>query len=715
MQSLLHKGSSAETTWQFFEETLYPRIVNIGGGKAVPRIILRRLYSSFFAQIAEEKAKDFTCSSLPSMELITHRMAELGALWAWTPMMLRLVDSIRKITPSQTGYPSPEDHEAAMVQRNTLVRDLQLAWRAFNMQGAFTGVPRHKSPDNTQKAFANAFAGLFPGYDKGVMYRPMWVALASYGLLTDPKLGFGVKDSAFVVMMRALASQTPKPKHIQQANQAHEAGPASRQTKTSKEPVHRQVIRRMDVIHKQIGQAIKTRSTMLLDRAWDEFWGEEAEPSDVQIKTLGGMMELFDYFIIGYTTLRKPNRAIFVWNAMLQVGLKPTIKTWTAMIQGCTKSGNSEGIKLVWSRLVASGIQLDTPIWTARISGLIISGDLAAGIEALNEMADIWKNRDAPENATIAVKPSIEPVNAALVWLLRLDRASTAETLLQWAAHQDLQPDIFTFNTLLRPLVREGNTVEMNRLFDGMKQVGVRADVATYTILLDGALADISGMTADEQTAAVTRVIGEMERAGVEANMMAYAKIIYNLLQDGNRNAGDAVRAVISHIWARGLELTSHIYTMLAEHYFSRDPPDAAAVTHLILSRRLAFNPNIDRVFWERTIKGYCQAGEVQRAVKIFEHISAVGSTITFSTLYDFLNALATSGMMDEARRVVRVARKMTAAEEPDEQQPVNFGPKPTKRFWKHRFWHLADAYGLLEEGLLEEYLEGGKAGVVRL
>ena len=53
MQSLLDKGSSAETTWQFFEETLYPRIVNIGGGKAVPRIILRRLYGSFFAQIAE--------------------------------------------------------------------------------------------------------------------------------------------------------------------------------------------------------------------------------------------------------------------------------------------------------------------------------------------------------------------------------------------------------------------------------------------------------------------------------------------------------------------------------------------------------------------------------------------------------------------------------------------------------------------------------------
>lgn len=1037
MQSLLDKGSSAETTWKFFEETLYPRIVNIGGGKAVPRIILRRLYGNFFTHIVEEKAKDFTCSSLPSLELITHRMAELGALWNWTPLMIRLVDSIRKITPSQTGYPSPEDHEAAMVRRNTLVRDLQLAWGAFSMQGAFRGVPRPKSrPDNSQKAFADAFAALFPGYDKGVMYRPMWVALASYGLLTDPKLGFGVKDSAFVVMMRALvegnalpfeedhrtfaelcppdlyaymlvrlwvginseesrrgsrarrksestptspsegsfmptrpspqsqwaqtawgskgssdgrpghfarssqsewgrlgkeagmaqprqatqkgpatyrtlevssvqvqasrsslesksstgdhldqhspadslvdvekpaqvprpdeiqpgqgvesqapqtsqgvleskpeiavaeqttptsrqdeietsqpshevqttqtaqneagqlsegsptqpplltenqsdlkpdkkirfaqtdeadqpsstavagpshtvqeakgsqepqtphkrqpspsvatsrptqvpapviqrtpASQTPKSAHTQQVNPAHNTGPASHQSNVSKEPVRRHEIRRLDVsefthehagsrIHKQMGQAIRARNTKLLDRAWDEFWGEEAEPSAAQIKKLGEMMDLFDYFIVGYTELRKPNRAIFVWNAMLQVGLKPTIKTWTAMIQGCAKSGNPQGIKLVWSRLIASGMQLDTPIWTARISGLIISGDLAGGIEALNEMADIWKNRDAPGNAAIAVKPSIGPVNATLGWLLRLERNATAETLLQWAARQDIQPDIFTFNTLLRPLVREGNTVEMNRLFDGMQQVGVRPDVTTYTILLDGALAGIADMTADEQTAAVSRVISDMERAGVEANMMAYAKIIYNLLLDGNTNAGDAVRAVISHIWSRGLELSSHIYTILAEHYFSRDPPDAAAVTHLISSRRLAVNPKIDRVFWERVIKGYCQAGEVQRAVKIFEHVCGMGSTITFSTLYDFLNALATSGMMGEARKVVRVARKLTAAEEPEEYQPVIVGPRPTKRFWKHRFWHLADAYGLLEEGLLEEYLE---------
>ncbi|KAK1828490.1 hypothetical protein QBC39DRAFT_313063 [Podospora conica] len=720
MRSLLDKRSSAETTWQFFEETMYPRIVNIGGGKAVPRIILRQLYRGFFTQIAEEKAKDFTCSSLPSLELITHRMAELGALWPWTTMMLQLVDTIRRINPSLDAYPSLEDNEAAMARRDTLVRELQLAWRAFNVKGAFKGPPPPKIPDNTQKAFANAFAELYPGYDKGQMYRPMWVALASYGLLTDPKLHFGVKDSAFVVMMQALVETNALPFEEEHRTFAQLCPPhLYAYTKTSNEPESRPVTRRLDVsefthehfisrIHRQIGQAIHKRSIMLMDRAWDEFWGDEAEPSAAQIKKLSEMVELFDYFIIGYTKVRKPNRAIFVWNSMLQAGLKPTIKTWTAMIQGCTKALNPDGIKLVWSRLVASGTKLDTTIWTARISGLIISGDLQAGIDALNEMAAIWKNRDAPQNAALAVQPSIEPVNAALAWLLRLDRTSTAETLLQWAARQGIQPDIFTFNTLLRPLVRTGNTAEMNQLFDAMAQAGVRADVVTYTILLDGALADVGTMTPDEQTAAVTRVIGDMERAGVEANMMAYAKIIYNILQNGNTNAAAAVRAVISHIWGRGLELTSHIYTMLAEHYFSRDPPDAAAVTHLIASRRLAANPNIDRVFWERVIKGYCQAGDVGRAVRIFEHASGMGSTITFSTLYEFLSALAENEMMDEARKVVGRAKEMNAAEEPDEQQHgVSGGPGQSRRFWKHRFWHLADAYGLLEEGQLQKFLEG--------
>jgi pentatricopeptide repeat protein len=142
---------------------------------------------------------------------------------------------------------------------------------------------------------------------------------------------------------------------------------------------------------------------------------------------------------------------------------------------------------------------------------------------------------------------------------------------------------------------------------------------------------------------------------------------------------------------------------MLAQHYFSRDPPDAAAVTALIENRRLHDNKSIDRVFWERAIQGYCQAGEVRRALDIFDRVFVRGSsTITFGTLYDLLRPVVQIGDGEAAMRVVEAARKIGTADELGAVQGGGEG----KRYWKHRFWHLAYEQGLINEQLAERFRE---------
>ncbi|KAK4460264.1 hypothetical protein QBC42DRAFT_272792 [Cladorrhinum samala] len=474
---------------------------------------------------------------------------------------------------------------------------------------------------------------------------------------------------------------------------------------------------RRDRLHRQLTQAIKSAHPAAARKVWQEFWGTEPVPSPARKKELEKHRNMFDYFILAYMTMRRPNLAIEVWDKMESIGIKPAIETWDSMMQGCAKTKNPDGIRAVWEKLLKSGVKLDTHIWTSRISGLFNSGDPEGGIRALNEMAVVWNQRSKPEFANIAVQPSIEPVNAALAGLFRCERDGDAGRVLSWAASYNIKPDIFTFNTLLRPLLRRGDQKGVEGVLNTMRGAGIEADVATFTIMLEGTLSHIGTRDPAEQIAIVTRVLDEMNAAGIEANMQTYGKIMYILLYE-SESSERAVQAVLAHIWGSGLELSSQIYTMLANYYFTRDPPESAAVTSLIERRGLKSNRDIDRIFWERVIKGYCAAGETERALDIFENVivSSGITKIASGTLYDLLSSLQEVGAWDAANRLVEYAISIPE----DQLLPDSEWTGPGRggggggggelfreaglRGYRHRFWHLAYQLGLLKGEMVERF-----------
>lgn len=744
---MLRRGSVA-AGFNFFDETVSPQLAksetNLSGKEKA------HLKFAFFKEVYAQKSKDFTSPDLPSVSRISEASLELGIFRVshWATLVMHLMQYICQLSTSPDDYTSIEDYETAMARRDDLLHDLLGAWKVFTDQiiaanpgateeatstkettfteeAAFTGavastdnvellstpeLPIHKTPSEKNRRrmsnFQEAFASLFPNYPRQSLLRPSWAAFATYLLLTDPfNRNRSVRDVAFPfrqMISRLLPqAQIPYSDSIRLAFydypdlQRYALHRFDVRDKKGAMPVRTSTQVRSYFIHRMLGQAVKGRNQSALDRTWEEeFWGKAAELDASKIDSLRALPQIFDYFILAYMGLRQTQKAIDVWNKMEQIGVKPTIKTWNSMLRGCTMAKNATGIRTVWERLVTSGIQLDTAIWTARISGLIFSGDPDAGILALNEMAQIWRERDRPENVAIAVKPTTEPVNAALAGLLRLDRLAAATSVLTWAGRQGIQPDIYTFNTLLRPAVRQGKIAEVHDIFDMMKQLNVEANAATLTILLDGALDDIGTQSPEEQIEVVTRIICDMEAKGVELNMQTYGKMIYLLLKEGGDRAGGAVKAVLADIWGRGLELSSHIYTMLAIHYFSRDPPDVAAVTALIENRRLHNNREIDRVFWERVIKGYCQVGETDRAWDIFQKVFASGTNITFSTLHDLLLALLYDNRVQAAKELVMTAHNIKEADDKVNGAQII-------RFWKHRFWHLVWKERLLEPAQL--------------
>ncbi|KAK4230794.1 hypothetical protein QBC38DRAFT_467881 [Podospora fimiseda] len=462
-------------------------------------------------------------------------------------------------------------------------------------------------------------------------------------------------------------------------------------------------------LHKQLGQAIKQRNISGASKLWAEFWGPKAVPDSPKIKQLQRHAEMFDYFILAFLTMKQPRLAIEVWDKMETIGLKPTIKTWNSMMQGCVVTKSPDGIRTVWDKLTKSGIKLDTPIWTARISGLVNSGDPDGALRALNEMALMWNQRSKPEMVQIAVQPSIEPVNAALSGLFRLGRDEEARRVLNWAGSYHIKPDIVTFNVLLRPLIRRGDHQGVESVLETMRASKINPDVTTFTVMMEGTLANDGTREPAEQVQIVNRIISEMNAAGIDANMMTYASMVQILLNEGNEKA---VQAVLAHIWHNGMELSSHIYTMLVNYYFSRDPPDVEAVNNLIERRNLKQNRKIDRVFWERVIKGYSIHGEIHRAMDIYQNVVIpMGVTrITFDTLHEFLWGLQDIEAWDVAQEVVDHVSALPEDEFHEMMESRKHFPLTLReealRAYRHRFWHLANRLGMLKGKAAEKFRE---------
>ncbi|KAI1430850.1 hypothetical protein GGR50DRAFT_147119 [Xylaria sp. CBS 124048] len=433
----------------------------------------------------------------------------------------------------------------------------------------------------------------------------------------------------------------------------------------------------------RLGRVAGTVNHAELDRLWTAFIGTEVPMSKKRIEQIRQNSELIDAFIKTRMMFRQSEMAVAAWGLMSKVGLKPSLRTWNLMLDGLRETGNLAGLKNVWTKLIRTGLKLDASIWTTRIGGLIDCGDVEGGLHALQEMAHTWERTPT---APTAVMLSVEPVNAALVALIRLQRQDAADKVLAWADKRGIKPDIYTFNTMLHTMIRAGNqNKSVERLFALMHAQGVQPDVATFTLVLDASYLRDEVRSAEEQTKIVTDVVASMRVAGLEPNLHTYGKMIYLLLRS---NAIAAAVGIFNYLHERNMKVSPHIYTMLIQHCFEQTPPDLESIRLFISRRRYRDFDDMDRVFYERVVNGYAQVGETEGAVHIFNHVMNAGSSLSLPTLTLLLNALLEKGEIKKARAMVNREKKRFEKLNPD----------PTRHFqyWGHRFWQLARENRLL-------------------
>ncbi|KAI0016667.1 hypothetical protein F4780DRAFT_666621 [Xylariomycetidae sp. FL0641] len=704
LYSMLERKDSTADCYTLYTSEIYPAFKRRNEGMHIPKVFWM-VVPQLLKRVVVAKQEDMQDERLPSVPEIFSAYAEVGGRWPvqWWYLVSAQIEAIINM-----GVPPPDS--AASKKREDMLNDLVKTWQ-FLSDKKRTPNPEPPSFDFPhisewmiknkleKKSKIWCFEYLWPSMDNDLAMVAL-LAIASTALLTDgqpsslqpesrasplvksvihfvrhTKLDSrevrdafgtrfpGLRDYTLSVWKRFLdrvkfnvmASDPPIPDEFDPAR------------------IHRDVMR--------VQEEGRLDGRAELDRLWRELLGPGGEITHERAVVLREHPDLIDAFLSARMSLKQNKEAMAVWGLMSKIQLKPTLKSWTIILDGCKRNRNVHGIKSLWRKLQQTGLALDKEVWTTRISGLFECGDFLAGFQALEELASCWQQRGTARKHANAVEPTIEPVNAALASLVKLRQMPAAEKLLAWAGKMGLAPNIYTYNLLLKSFVREGREEDVGSLLASMKKAGVVADPATFVILLGSAVRD----SGEEQVETVRRLLTDMTAAGLELNMVTYGKMCSLLLQ---ARAYDALVALAKQLQQEHRQLPPHINTMLLEAYFSCSPPDLQAARDLLNLQ------GQDRVFYDRAIQGFAEAGETDTALDLYHRVANAGTLVNLGTQATLLSELLAQNRLQDARTLVDTTHKNFLRDYPA------FDDWP--RFWSHHFWRLAEKNGLIDAETLK-------------
>lgn len=729
------KEQQIEDCLDFFLENLWNKSPFEGRNR-----LLRQRGAYLMGKVAEAKMLNFDNERLPSVSQITryyHEMDSLGST-KWCDMMMCLIRAILGKSPVRKESESDEAYAKAKAKKEELVDDLVDSWILFHRHKMSANdstlqtseEAEFRLPDinpNNLRYFAwkrdykGALGCIFPDWMRNIKEIPA-VAIATFVLLVDHDhsttrarqkakpllvpIGRVVSACPFTqpaitemlgshptVLLYVLKQWDTVVKRLHHMRGNHEEQVHKREVHITTGRLTQTVSLNEKGILAKIRYALSIGDVLTLENEWRAFWGSDKNGKDPNRTGLSDHPNIFDHFIMAFTALKKPLRAIDTWDAMIGIGLSPTLQTWSCMIEGCRKSRNAAGIENVWRKLVASGLPLDETVWSSRILGLMEAGEPGAGLRALNEML---KMAQLPGGVPL----NIRAVNAAVTGLLRLNATSAANNVLTWASQHGIQPDVVTYNILLGPMVQQGQAAKIKSALQMMSANNIKPDAATYTILLEGFMNTKDNLTPAEEQRNVEKLLADMEKEGVVAYHETFARMLHLILRDGrhieNHTEG-AVGAIFKHMDSKGMRPSPHMLTMLVDHYFAQNPP-ATKEVDLLLQPYLQRNGLFDRVFWERVIKGFALAGATDRAFALFEKTNNISSTITLDTVEILLRVLVRENDMSAAARLVDNVKRHCGASTGNVNNSAMGATQDTRwdRYWKHGFWGYAMDCGLL-------------------
>lgn len=434
----------------------------------------------------------------------------------------------------------------------------------------------------------------------------------------------------------------------------------------------------------RLGRAAASEDFIRLESTWrniQSYYAERCRYGEGQ-HHIRIPEELYRVALMKYITLRRPKEAIEIWNFMVRNGTEPSVKIWTAMLEGCKQAHDFKGAEDLWNRMRSSGVQLDVYAYSVRLFCLMQTQQVKEGLTELEEIGQRWreaaiasKPRRSQSTKTVnwrpvqqpfhqsmdlsdvgdfphAPKPTIALVNPVISAVSKLERPELISRVLEWAKSFQIEPDIRTLNTLISAAFNRGDEVAAMRTLQQMSKAGVQPDDTTFGIIVDQTVrrASLSEMSEEELEKKIFGILADLEKNGHPPNDRLYTIIIDGILR---QHASYAVaQAVLKHMYDRNMEPSERLYSKVMSYFFRLSPPHIAGVD-AILARIQSQGNRWNNLIYDRFVEGYARAGELDKMMRLVRQMSKENRRPSWKPLHKVVEALEYAGKYDLMNEII--------------------------------------------------------------
>ena len=252
------------------------------------------------------------------------------------------------------------------------------------------------------------------------------------------------------------------------------------------------------------------------DLARARMWMEEAI-------YVGIKLDAWSYTLIlqGYIKRGEINAATEVLHDMEHANIKPTFVTYSALIDAYVKKGDMVKALQMLNQMFESGETPSAVTYNSLLKGF------ARTCEAHPQLRDALSLLEDMQAA--GVMPTVDTMNTLMSAALDIDDAALALDIYSRFRDTGLQPDGFTYTSLIKAHARRGDLPEAVAAFEALSSDrSATMDIAAYNAMVD-ALTRCGEMEAAE--AMLQRTSAFAQRNGLVPSVEAYGSIVYGYVK----------------------------------------------------------------------------------------------------------------------------------------------------------------------------------------
>ena len=217
---------------------------------------------------------------------------------------------------------------------------------------------------------------------------------------------------------------------------------------------------------------------MLYDKIFDGIRAKDhylaRQPSEVSVTRLVPLTPaVWTSFQTAFIKCERMDLAANLWRDVIQLGIRPKVTMWTALLDAHAERRDSSQAQDVWCMMRREGVQPDALSYRALISVLFDERKPEEAMKVFGEYLLRFKDRN---DSAILV------YNTVLRGLLSHNRIAEVNSILAKMRLTGPKPNIGTYNILLGYYARLNDFKALANVVTTMSAVNISGDVATFQL-----------------------------------------------------------------------------------------------------------------------------------------------------------------------------------------------------------------------------------------